>query len=308
MVLEAKPGKIIPDFLPFFMQTSEFMKRAVEISEGSLSPTIKWGKLSTQIFTIPTIERQEKLIPLLLSTMKQEKLLASTFDISIRLLRSFKLTKFKNFFDVEKQRRVNLPDGWKALKLAELIRSAPESGLSPNPVDNNVDQFVLNLNCLTRDGFCPNGFKGIKPVDFSDELKLADGDLLVSRSNTPDLVGLAGLYFDLQGRKAIFPDTMWRIDVNEKKISKEYLLNYLLSPYARRELQRIAAGTSGSMKKINKSSFCKIPVPVPPAEEQAAINETIGDFSAVIEIISKKILEIRALRNSLIKTPGLEGF
>lgn len=308
MVLEAKPGKIIPDFLPFFMQTSEFMKRAVEISEGSLSPTIKWGKLSTQIFTIPSIERQEKLIPLLLSTMKQEKLLASTFDISIRLLRSFKLTKFKNFFDVEKQRRVNLPDGWKALKLAELIRSAPESGLSPNPVDNNVDQFVLNLNCLTRDGFCPNGFKGIKPVDFSDELKLADGDLLVSRSNTPDLVGLAGLYFDLQGRKAIFPDTMWRIDVNEKKISKEYLLNYLLSPYARRELQRIAAGTSGSMKKINKSSFCKIPVPVPPAEEQAAINETIGDFSAVIEIISKKILEIRALRNSLIKTPGLEGF
>lgn len=308
MVLEAKPGKIIPEFLPFFMQTSYFMRRAVEISEGSLSPTIKWGKLAVQNFTIPDIEKQKTLMPLLLSTMRQEQHLAGIIEVARQTIRSFKLTHFRNFFDVEKERRVDLPDGWKALKIVDLIRATPESGLSPNPVDSKVDHFVLNLNCLTQDGFRLNEFKGIKPADFSNELKLSNGDFLVSRSNTSGLVGLAGIYLDPQARKAIFPDTMWRLDVDEKKVSKEYLLNYLLSSYARREIQRIAAGTSGSMKKINKSSFCKIPVPIPPLEEQLSINEAIGSFSAVVDFVLKKIVEIRALRNSLIKTPGLEGF
>lgn len=308
MVLEAKPGKIIPEFLPFFMQTSCFMRKAVEISEGSLSPTIKWGKLAGQNFIIPDIEKQKALMPLLLSTMEQEQQLAGVIEVARQSIRSFKLTQFRNFFDVEKERRVDLPVGWKSLKIVDLIRAAPESGLSPNPVESEVDQFVLNLNCLTMDGFRLNEFKGVRSVDFSEELKLSNGDFLVSRSNTSGLVGLVGIYLDPHGRKAIFPDTMWRLDVDESKVSKEYLLNYLLSPYARREIQRIAAGTSGSMKKINKSSFCKIPVPIPPVEEQLSINEAIGDLNAVVEFVLKKIVEVRGLRNSLIKTPGFEGF
>ncbi|ECR6876217.1 restriction endonuclease subunit S, partial [Salmonella enterica] len=48
MVLEANPKYVIPDFLPYFMQSSTFMDRAVAISEGSLSPTIKWKVLASQ--------------------------------------------------------------------------------------------------------------------------------------------------------------------------------------------------------------------------------------------------------------------
>lgn len=40
MVLRAKADVALPDFLPFFMQTDRFMERALEISVGSLSPTI----------------------------------------------------------------------------------------------------------------------------------------------------------------------------------------------------------------------------------------------------------------------------
>ncbi|MBV6578046.1 restriction endonuclease subunit S, partial [Acinetobacter baumannii] len=62
MVLEAIPGKILPDFLPFFMQSNQFMERAVEISEGSLSPTIKWKNLEQQSFIIPNLGEQSKVI------------------------------------------------------------------------------------------------------------------------------------------------------------------------------------------------------------------------------------------------------
>ncbi len=45
MVLRAKTDAVELDFLPFFMQSDMFMKRAVDISVGSLSPTINWKTL-----------------------------------------------------------------------------------------------------------------------------------------------------------------------------------------------------------------------------------------------------------------------
>ena len=62
MVLDANPETILPEFLPFFMQSDVFMNRAVAVSEGSLSPTIKWKILANQSFKIPNIEIQYKFI------------------------------------------------------------------------------------------------------------------------------------------------------------------------------------------------------------------------------------------------------
>ncbi len=57
MVLEANPKNVLPEFLPFFMQSDVFMNRAVAVSEGSLSPTIKWKVLSQQSFQIPNCRK-----------------------------------------------------------------------------------------------------------------------------------------------------------------------------------------------------------------------------------------------------------
>ena len=65
MVLEAIQGKIIPELLPFFMQSDMFMDRAVAISEGSLSPTIKWKTLAIQVFPLPPLERQKEILEVL---------------------------------------------------------------------------------------------------------------------------------------------------------------------------------------------------------------------------------------------------
>ena len=42
------------------MHTDSFMLRAKEISEGSISPTIKWKNLERQEFFIPEIKEQKK--------------------------------------------------------------------------------------------------------------------------------------------------------------------------------------------------------------------------------------------------------
>lgn len=64
MILRANEKHIEKDFLPFFMQSDVFMQRAVQISEGSLSPTIKVKTLAQQEFTLPKKEKQKELVAL----------------------------------------------------------------------------------------------------------------------------------------------------------------------------------------------------------------------------------------------------
>lgn len=61
MILRANEKNIEKDFLPYFIQSDSFMSRAVQISEGSLSPTIKAKTLLQQEFTLPKKEKQKEL-------------------------------------------------------------------------------------------------------------------------------------------------------------------------------------------------------------------------------------------------------
>jgi len=65
MVVRAKPKMILPEFLPFFLQSDMFMERAIEISVGSLSPTINWKTLREQVFPLPPIDEQKRIAEIL---------------------------------------------------------------------------------------------------------------------------------------------------------------------------------------------------------------------------------------------------
>lgn len=84
MILRANEKHIEKDFLPYFMQSDTFMSRAVQISEGSLSPTIKNKTLAQQEFTMPKKEKQKELTAI----FKQ-------FDLTMDQLRQQK-TALKN--------------------------------------------------------------------------------------------------------------------------------------------------------------------------------------------------------------------
>jgi restriction endonuclease S subunit len=81
MILRANEKNIEKDFLPYFMQSDTFMSRAVQISEGSLSPTIKNKTLAVQEFILPHKEKQKELV-----------LLFKQFDNTSELLKKQKMT------------------------------------------------------------------------------------------------------------------------------------------------------------------------------------------------------------------------
>lgn len=81
MILRANETHIEKEFLPYFMQSDAFMSRAVQISEGSLSPTIKNKTLAVQEFILPKKEKQKELV-----------LVFKQFDTTLQQLKQQKLT------------------------------------------------------------------------------------------------------------------------------------------------------------------------------------------------------------------------
>ncbi len=88
MVLRAKPEVALPEFLPFFMQSDLFMNRAVEISVGSLSPTINWKTLATQEFALPPRDEQERVVSAIKSALECELAYEEARNAALALFRS----------------------------------------------------------------------------------------------------------------------------------------------------------------------------------------------------------------------------
>ncbi|WP_156333237.1 restriction endonuclease subunit S [Pseudomonas sp. NBRC 111119] len=300
IVLEPKPSKIIPGLLRFIIQSDAFWRVAIATSSGSLSPRTKFSALASWEFTVNCSFAQETILDLLIKSQEASEKLIDLQISSAENIRGLYLNFFKNFYE-RGAGQVALPDNWKTMRLGDLLICVPQSGFSANEVSSDTGNYVLNLNNLSTDGYVLDG--ELKPIAISDydaALELKEGDFLISRANTQDLVGLVGIYKPRKD-KVIFPDTMMRLRLNEKLIIKEYLEAFLLSPYGRRSIQRVAAGTSASMKKINKKTLSDIPVPVAPIEEQSLIFSTISFFLDVREQLSSLSKSHSILRSRIIE-------
>ena len=128
--------------------------------------------------------------------------------------------------------------------------------------------------------------------------RLHSGDLLISRSNTAELVGLAGI-FDEDREDVSFPDTMMRLPVNTELALPEYLELVLLSTRGRKHMMKTASGTSSSMKKINRRTLSEFRFPVPTIAFQADMVAQFSDYKARHESIAWHLQSARNLLSIL---------
>ncbi len=100
------------------------------------------------------------------------------------------------------------------------------------------------------------------------DLWLQPGDLLIERSNTPELVGTACLYRG-QPNYAVYPDLIIRARVDDR-LMPEYAELLLKAPRTRRYFQQKAQGISGTMPKIDQQAIEDLMFTLPSIESQAA--------------------------------------
>jgi len=76
LVLRGLPDYIDPEFLPVFLSSDYFLERAIEISVGSLSPTVNWRDLMVQEFDLPPLDEQMRIAKVIWAVERHARALA----------------------------------------------------------------------------------------------------------------------------------------------------------------------------------------------------------------------------------------
>jgi type I restriction enzyme, S subunit len=297
------------DFAYWQMQGEGFQRQLVRWSTGTTATGIQRAQLVRVPMLVPPGDEQDEISPVL-----------STLDAAIRRteaviakLRAIRLGFVHDLLTrgidengairPAKQRTIeepfsSFPASWQSGRLEEWLSGNPRNGYSPQAVEEWTGRVMLGLGCLTSDGFAPVQLKNAPRYD--DRLaaaELQDGDLLLSRANTRELVGLAGIYRDV-GHPCTYPDLMMRL-APASRTSAEFLELILGSPSVRRQIQAAAVGTSGSMVKVSGAIVRQLRVVVPEPQEQARIVAHARSIKERVQCEERLALKLRLLKKGL---------
>ncbi|MFE0553014.1 restriction endonuclease subunit S [Streptomyces pilosus] len=190
-------------------------------------------------------------------------------------------------------------------RLGDLLKEPLRNGHSAKATADSSGIRTLNLTAVTQGKFSDKNTK----LTVADPYRVRDlwltrGDILVQRSNTPDLVGTSAMYAG-PDKWAIFPDLLIRVRVGED-VLPEYVTLVLQSRRGRSYFKSRAKGLAGSMPKIDQSAIENFIIPVPALDEQkrvvAAVREQTDRVSRVSAELDRALRRSVGLRNALLRT------
>lgn len=164
-----------------------------------------------------------------------------------------------------------VPGHWDVVPLKTIIDRI-ESGVSVNAVDTPASEGesgVLKTSCVYHGEFEPAENKAVVRDEYHRlACPVTVNTLIVSRMNTPDLVGAAGLV--RQSESNLFlPDRLWQ--VHFRGTVPCYVHYWSHTPSYRAQVQMACAGTSSSMQNLSQEDFRSFLVTRPNQIEQAQI-------------------------------------
>lgn len=194
------------------------------------------------------------------------------------------------------------PKGWPVMSLSDLIVSI-DSGKSPVCLDRPAAEeewAILKLGSVSTGKFEQSANKalrdGVEP-DLRHEVR--DGDVLISRKNTPALVGACVVAHDPRSR-LLLPDLIFRLVCpSDGPLVPLVLAETLRSPRFNRAVRSLATGAAASMVNISKAKLLRVQVPVPRQELQAAFLNRAAAARKASALASRADAEIGALCDSL---------
>ncbi|WP_406739986.1 restriction endonuclease subunit S [Streptomyces atratus] len=159
---------------------------------------------------------------------------------------------------------------------------------------------VLKVSAVHRSGFRPGENKEVSDVALVDErYEVQAGDLLISRANTPELVGSACIATSSSSRLLLSDKTL-RLVVDQELADARFVNFSLSSPALRSQIENAASGSSRSMQNISQLSIERLMLPWPPIAEQRRIVGVLDAVSVEEDSIGASIAKIHAVRQGIL--------
>lgn len=291
MVLRAREEIVVKDFLPFLMQSNNFFKRAVDISVGSLSPTINWKTLASQRFSIPPKKEQHRIANILRSADEVLDQIEGRVAQSEQLRRNILhriVTRGLSSTEFKRTEIGEIPSDWDVMRIGEagLVQlgrqRAPQylTGTYPRPYLRvaNVYDGYLDLSDVQKMDFDEQDYK---------KYVLQPGDVLLNEGQSRELVGRSCIYNgEIEG--CCFQKTLLRFQPSAKVLS-EYAHGYFQDAFYRGLFAEVAV-QSTSMAHLTAVRFERLLMPIPPLNEQRRI-------ARILDVMNRSCLQLRNHRS-----------
>jgi type I restriction enzyme, S subunit len=191
----------------------------------------------------------------------------------------------------------SLPASWSLERLRFLIDFI-ESGTSVNAVDVPADegQFgVLKTSAVYTRKFRPEENKAVIHEEWDRvSCPVREGAIVVSRMNTPDLVGAAGLVREAPAN-IYLPDRLWQVVVESERCCAAYLHWFMCSQAYSDQIRIACSGSSSSMQNLGQDQFRNFDSPRPPLNVQHAIASYLDAETARIDQLieeKQKVMDV----------------
>jgi len=259
MVLRPKEDVIDRGFFPLFISSDYFLNAAINISVGSLSPTINWRDLRKLEFELPDMAEQRKLAGLLWSMVEAKEAYQELLRQTDELVKS----QFIEWFDSESK-------AFDHLTLAKAC--AREDDIKCGPFGTQLKQSEYMREGVPIWGIPQvNASFTIEPTDYVtsekasqlDAFSLRPGDIAMSRKGN---VGQCAVYPEGFAPGIIASDVL-RIRANHNILHPIFLMQQLhLSQFVRTQILNVSNGAV--MAGVNVTKLKNIVVYTPPMTEQ----------------------------------------
>ena len=293
MVLRAKSDAVLPEFLPFLMQSDLFMERAVAISVGSLSPTINWKTLAEEEFALPPMEEQRRIATLLTASV-------ATLDL-------YQAVETRGGLAIQSLIDDHAND---ALQHFTDVRQLVENGVIEPPQDGNHGARHPKASDYTDSGVpflmasdIRSGKVDLTGCKFiscavADDLRPAframTGDVLLTHKGT---VGEVALLSALRAPYAMLtPQVTYYRVIDRQRLLPEYLCIALQTAAVRQQLWSL--GRQSTRAFVSITTQLRLRLPIVPLSEQRVLVDSVFRLSCSLDAVRLRRSDCRNLIQS----------
>lgn len=294
LVFEPSTDELLPEFLPYLVQSDAFFDHALGTSAGSLSPRTKWQDLAKYKFALPPRSEQRDTVAILDTTRDEGEAL----DRSLEALGGVSDAVGAAVFG-------DLDTGcWASLE--EICDIPPQNGVTVPKDQRSGPIEMINMGALFREEVLISGTSDATVTLTGKQLErfaVLPGDLLFARrSIVLEGAGRCVMVSSLEG-PTVFESSILRVRVDPDKANPEFILRYLHSPPGRLGTSKIVR--QGAVAGIAGSDLRELPVPILAMDRQQEIINRWAAMDRVCSALHRKGVAgsqvARALRESLLR-------
>lgn len=278
-VLEPKdPDELLPEFLPFLMQTEAFNAFSVKNSKGSVNPYINFSDLARFVFPLPPMDEQIGLVEALLGF---EETLESTGSLSAaaeKLRRSLMIDHFEAVHS--ERRKVSEIGKWHSGGTPSRGNAAFWGGAIPwvSPKDMKLSELDSAEETLTAEG-----------VEAGSKLMPKDTIMIVVRGMI--------LAHTFPVARTLVP-AAFNQDMKALVVSDEYRPKYIQYwfEYAAPRYLRLVSESSHGTKRLESDKLFSLTVPKLDLDEQDDFIAQVDGVRAAVSVAKERHKEAMTMK------------